>query len=850
MKNIFICIVAVCMFVSVTAFAAESSTRKTVNLDTGWLYIDNDNAEYATKTADENAFEHVCIPHANVITKHAYQSEKTFQIVSWYRRHIAFPAEYSNKKIFLEFEAVATVAEVYVNGVNVGGHQGAYTPFTLDITDNVSFGADNVIAVKVDARAQKNVPPEGSTIDFMVYGGIVRHVRMIVTEPLHIEWVFVSTENPSQSAPSSPEVNVLARVTNSSSSNTTCSVLTTVFDNENTVVAMAEKAQDVPAGESHEFSMATSALSNAHLWHIDDPYLYTVKTSVLAGAVAVDEYVTRMGIRSLTMNKNDGKCYLNGEAIKLRGLNRHETYPYIGRAASKRLQRQDADILKYELGCNIVRTSHYPQAPDFFDRCDEIGLLVLEEIPGWMYIGNVQWCELQKQVLKDMIIRDRNHPSILTFGVRINESADNNSFYQEMNDIAHELDPTRLTCGVRRGNSDPATSFLEDIWTQNFVVPSSSAPNMPVITTEFCGHNLNPQAHSWDTDKIQISQITNGSYGHAMGHDRSYRQSNWGGLLGWCAFDYASPHGNATTKEDGRYVSPHGVADIFRLPKLAAWFYQSQRNPELYGAMVHICNFWKSGSPADVLVVSNCEEVELFQDGKSLGKKDGGNLYTSLPHPLYSWNVSFSPGELKAVGYSNGEEAATHVVNTPGAPSDVTIAADTTTLYTGGDMTRVVVSIVDEYGQVLRDRDDAVTLSATGAGTFIGEESVKLEGGQMAFYVKTYAHETGTIICNAEAGGFSGSTEIIVKKEEPVSARPRVMAGGKRNAAVDRQFRYVCFDENIRNALPVSTGDHIQIFDISGKLLHSTIVGSEHRGLHHRKDVSGIRIVRIDRVVK
>jgi beta-galactosidase len=555
-----------------------------------------------------------------------------------------------------------------------------------------------------------------------------------------------------------------------------------------------------------------------------------------------------MGIRSLTMNKNDGKCYLNGEAIKLRGLNRHETYPYIGRAASRRLQRKDADILKYDLGCNIVRTSHYPQAPDFLDRCDEIGLLVLEEVPGWMYIGNTQWCELQKQVLRDMVIRDRNHPSILTFGVRINESPDANSFYKEMNDIAHDLDPSRLTCGVRRGNSDPATSFLEDIWTQNFVVPSSNPPNMPVITTEFCGHNLNPQSHSWNTDVIQLSQITDSRYGHAMGHDRSYSQSKWGGLLGWCAFDYASTHGNATTAEDGRYVSPHGVSDIFRLPKLAAWFYQSQRDPEHYGPMVHICNFWKSGSPTDVFVVSNCEAVELFKDDESLGKKDRGNLYANLPHPPFSWKTSFTPGELKAVGYIGGEEVATQVVHTPGTPSEVTVVADTSTLFTGGDMTRIVVSLVDGYGQVLRSRDDRVTLSATGAGDFIGEESVDIEGGQMAFYVKTRASETGTITCNAKIGEFTGSTAITVVQEEPVaSPQPAVKKSGMKSE--NNLYRFTCFDRQLKMPPSCAPGDQLQIFDVSGKLLHSTIVKKGTSGLLFDNNAQGVRVIKINRKV-
>jgi beta-galactosidase len=385
-------------------FSSAASNRTIVNLDTGWLYSASDNAGFSSTTASEAQFSKVCIPHANVTLKHAYQSESAFRIVSWYRRHFTPASELTGRRFLLEFQAVSICATVYVNGAKAGEHRGGYTPFTLDITDKVTLGRDNVIAVQVDSRQQSGVPPEGGNLDYMIFGGIVRHVNLIVVDPLHVEWVFASTQNPSQTAPSSSAMTVKTRVVNAGASPKTCTVTTKVVDAGNTIVATATGSHDIPAGAAYEFSQTTGAIADAQVWDIDHPYLYTVYSQVQDGSAFVDELVTRTGIRSLTMNKTDGQCYLNGKPLKLRGLNRHETFPYIGRAAAKRLQRKDADILKFDLGCNIVRTSHYPQAPDFLDRCDEIGLLALEEIPGWASIGGDAWKKLEMQNLVDMIV--------------------------------------------------------------------------------------------------------------------------------------------------------------------------------------------------------------------------------------------------------------------------------------------------------------------------------------------------------------------------------------------------------------------------------------------------------------
>jgi len=807
-------------------YLPQSSNRVTINLDTGWLFNKVDNASYSGGTVFNDAnWEKVCLPHSNIINKHAYLDTSAYKIITWYRRHFTPPASYSNRTFRIEFEGVATVATVYVNGESVGvPHKGGYTPFTIDITGKVKPGQDNVIAVKVDAKRHAEIPPEGrANLDFLLFGGIVRNVNMIVTDPLYVDWTFVATQNPSQTAPTNPTVTAKTKLVNGSSAQKICTVVTSIVDGNNSVVATASSQATVPARGDATITQITSAIANPQLWGIDNPYLYKVYIQVVEGANYLDEYTTRMGIRSLTVNKTDGKCYINGKAIKLRGLNRHETYPYIGRAAPRRLQRRDADILKYDLGCNMVRTAHYSQAPDFLDRCDEVGMLVLEEIPGWQALGTGEWRDLQMKNMVDMVMRDRNHPCILTWGCRVNETLDD-EWYKSTNDTTRALDPTRLTSGVRFSNGVDPAYFYEDIWTQNFSVPAEKALHMPFLTTEFTGHNIKPSAHSWADDVTLINQIMNSSRGHAMGHDASYASSIWAGLLGWCAFDYNSQHANSTTIDSGRnfmaFVSPHGVSSNFRLPKLAAYFYQSQRDPALYGPMVHICNYHTPASPTTVLVVSNCEQVALYQDG-TLISKQAPNVYTNLPHPCFHWiGVPTSPGELKAVGYIGGVEVASHVVRTPGNPAKLTLVPDTTVIYNGGDMTQVVASLFDASGQLLHLRADSITLSASGAGDFVGEAKTALEGGQMAFYVKTRSSETGSILCQASCAGFSASTTVTVTRDPQYITETQPTRILKSGMVKSNQGYHTFFGD--RFAIPSSAGKDasLLVFDCSGKLVY------------------------------
>ena len=312
--------------------------------------------------------------------------------------------------------------------------------------------------------------------------------------------------------------------------------------------------------------VSLTGLGPIRLWDLHQPQLYTVRVRLLEQGKVIDEDSRRIGFREATFT--DQGFSLNGKIIKLRGLNRHQTFPFVGQAMPGRVQRRDAQILRNQLKCNLVRTSHYPQSRHFLDACDEIGLLVLEEIPGWQHIGDQAWQDLAVDNVRRMIRRDWNHPSIILWGVRINESRDNHDFYTRTNAMAHSLDPSRQTGGIRYFQE---SEFLEDVFTMNDFGFPLKAPNHPrYLNTEFVGHTY-PTKNIDSMERLREHTIR-----HARVHDQLASNPQYAGGIGWCAFDY-NTHANFGS---GDRICYHGVSDIFREPKPAAGFYKSQCEPE------------------------------------------------------------------------------------------------------------------------------------------------------------------------------------------------------------------------------------------------------------------------------
>jgi len=429
------------------------------------------------------------------------------------------------------------------------------------------------------------------------------------------------------------------------------------------------------------------------------------------------------------------------------------------------LQRLDADLIKFELACNIVRTSHYPQSSHFLDRCDEIGLLVFEEITGWQYIGDQKWRDICLDDLKTMIERDRNHASIILWGVRVNESADNDDFYTRTNSLAHQLDPTRQTGGVRCIRE---SSFLEDVFTYNDFSNTVLEPHeQPYLITEFAGHMFPTKI--WDHEERLIDHALL----HAKIHDLQIGNDKISGAIGWCAFDYATH----IEFGSGDRICYHGVMDIFRLPKWAAYFYKSQLPPSEQ-IVLQAATHWTMGDRSrggnnPLTVFSNCDEIEVMIGEIRVGKfEPDRESYPNLLHPPFSVHGldEYSAWgqrqfyDLHLIGFLDGKPVAEHWISSSRLPEILELSTDTHQLYAdGADMTRLIFRITDRFGNPLPYATNVVTIELEGEAELIGENPFPLIGGQAALFVKA-CHTTGLVVVHAHAPGLpnaSVSLEII-----------------------------------------------------------------------------------------
>ena len=723
--------------------------RKCACFNHDWLFA----ADQLDMDAPDSQFEAVTLPHTNKIFPHHNFSHLEYQFISTYRKRFLFVDNQVNSQIFLDFDGVMLACTVYLNGILIGEHLGGYMSFSMDITPAVQPG-ENILTVYVDSRERKDIPPYGHLVDYLTFGGIYRDVHLRIVDPIHLENLFVRPTG----ILDQPKL--------------TCDVSLSKVESNLSLIAVLVDMQGHQVSSAHTSVRGNPAtlvfdpLPNIERWTINRPNLYTIQVTLLQDDQAIDSSSTRFGFRTAEFRR-DGGFYLNGERVKLFGLNRHQTYPYIGAAAPARLQRQDADIIKYDLGCNIVRTAHYPQSPHFLDRCDEIGLLVFEEITGWQHIGDEDWQQISLAELEGMIKRDRNHPSIVLWGVRVNESPDDNRFYSQTNALAHELDPTRQTGGVR---NFLGSNFLEDIYTYNDFSNTVLAPTeRPYMITEFAGHMF--PTKTWDQEERRID--------HALLHARiqDLQLGNPGitGAIGWCAFDYATH----TEFGSGDGICYHGVMDIFRLPKWAAYFYKSQQPPEkqvVLQAATHWTMGDRSGGGNNPLTVfSNCDEIEIHIGKYLIGKfKPDSKNYPNLHHPPFTIQIEerFSAwgqaglNDLHLIGYMNGKQAAEQWISCSQLPAKIELALDTDQLFAdGSDMTRLIIRITDAYGNPLPYAFMNISMELEGPAELIGENPFLLVGGQGAVYVKA-SHQTGRVTIWVITPGYP-KAEVSLNLVEP-----------------------------------------------------------------------------------
>ena len=389
-----------------------------------WQFVNTFEEQYVRADCDESHFTEVQLPHTVKELPYHYFDEKVYQFESCYRKKFAVSPNLQGMRLFVDFDGLMCYARVFINGHFIGEHKGGYVPFSVEITHYVEYGdtESNVLAVYVDSTERADIPPFGGEVDYLCYGGIYRDVILRAVPHCHIESIYA---RPISALTAEKSLQVDIAIAHDERTNKSIDVSVAIFDSRNRKRAELSRSLEV-AVPSLTLSMIMDELTGLKLWTLEKPELYRAEVSILEDGLVCDTVSTRIGFRTVEFTPEG--FFLNGKLLKLRGLNRHQSFPYVGYAMPERVQRKDADILKYELGVNIVRTSHYPQSPYFLDRCDEIGLLVFEETPGWQHIGDSAWQDVTCENIRKMITRDRNHPSIVLWGVRINESPDCTAF--------------------------------------------------------------------------------------------------------------------------------------------------------------------------------------------------------------------------------------------------------------------------------------------------------------------------------------------------------------------------------------------------------------------------------------
>ena len=736
--------------------------RQILNFNTDWQYLNQDENKMKDLEYSNPDIENISIPHSNKLVPHHYFDHKVYEFVSWYRRPFFLDESFKNKRIIVKFDGVMKEAEVYLNGKLLKRHKGGYTSFKVDITEHVNFNKQNLLAVRVDSRRKDDIPPEGNKVDYLLFGGIYRRVKMIVTGETMINWSFFEIKDCNKkTALIKPKI----KIDNFNNKKNYKLSLRFYFNNDK----ILNKEYKIELKDKENIlKLDEIKIKNPELWFPDDPKLYQIKASIIdKDGNTVDDIKEKIGIRKVEF-KDDGLFYINNQPLKLRGLNRHQLYPYVGNAMPDKGQIKDAEFLKEELGLNFVRSSHYPADPAFLNRCDEIGLLVFEELPGWQHIGDKDWQAIAIKNLKEMIIRDRNHPSIFIWGVRINESKDDHKFYQRTNEIAHDLDPSRPTGGVRNFRD---SEFLEDVFTYNDfegnLEGNIKEPNhKPYMICEYMGHMY--PTKSYDSVERQIKHAVK----HTMIQDKQYQNEDIAGASGWCAFDY-NTHADFGS---GDRVCYHGVCDMFRMKKMAAYSYQSQMDPAKK-PVIYIARYLTPSFNEDygdkIIVFSNCDQVKLFVNDK-LKKTATPSVdkYPGLPHPPFvfedcqwwEWGAS-TIESLKAVGYLNEKEVCEHTIYPFTAPEKLVLAVDHKAIKAdGADLTRLKVRLVDKNGQTLILAHHPVFFEVDGPGEIIGENPFSLEAGRGAVYIKS-KREPGLIKIKAHTDKYS-SEEIHIKSEQ------------------------------------------------------------------------------------
>lgn len=699
-------------------------------ISNNWQYFNENESNKVT----------INIPHNNVNVPYSYFDEKIYQIISYYEKNINI--ENDKKRIFLKFDGVMTAFTLYVNGKKLSEQRGGYIPHSIEITDYVKVG-ENKIFVEVDSTERNDIPPFGYVVDYLTFCGIYRDVWKYELDNTFIKNLFFKYEILEHNG-TYGKVKCMPIIQVDCLNDENIDIIYNILNNK------VDTNINVKKGVNR-YNLNEIIIENVELWSIENPKMNLCNVTLISDT-SKDNASINVGFRDLKILHNG--IFINNEKIKLMGLNRHQSFPYVGYAMPKRVQEEDAIILKEELGLNTVRCSHYPQSTYFLDKCDNIGLLVLEEIPGWQHISKDEsWRNQVLDDVKAMIERDYNHPSIITWGVRINESGDDEELYTKTNNLAKELDDTRLTSGVR---CYEGSQLLEGIYTMNDFVHNGGEDilrnrktctnldySVPYMVTEFCGH-------IYPTKKIDCEEkLVEHALRHARVQSCCKLDDEILGAIGWCAFDYNTHFDFGS----GDRICYHGVMDMFRMPKFASYVYKSQKDIKKE-VVLEPLTYWSRGEKQmgivfPIYVFTNCNSIELKLNNISKGifKREKQNLdekLSGLNNPPIvintingEWGASWTDAEF--IGYDENN----NIVSSKKFCASVTYEDIKVDIYSNElycdrlDATRISVKAIDKEGNILPFISDSIDIEVDGDIEVIGLNRLNFIGGSIAFWVKS-----------------------------------------------------------------------------------------------------------------
>ena len=766
----------VCMMMfSCNSNTEQSQERSKVNINKEWLYLENDSQDL---NEVQNASNWVAIN-----LPHTWNNEDATDVepgyrrnASWYKKNITIDAIDKNLLYQLYFEGANITTKVYVNGKDAGGHIGGYLGFNIDITEYITSGKNEVL-VRVDNSYNPEIIPSQKS-DFFIFGGITRDVWLLKTPKNHIENLKMITPVVSKEQAS---LKIKALVINSEDISG-LNLQAELFDPSGEKVAT--KSISVLNSET-EIDFDT--IKNPELWDTENPNLYEVKVSLIQNDKTLDAVSDKIGFRWFEF-KHYGPFYLNGKRLLLRGTHRHEEHAGVGAAMSNKQHREDMESIK-EMGANFVRLAHYPQDPEIYKACDELGLLVWDEIP-WSRggVGNDVWKTNTKNQLKEMIAQNYNHPSIIIWSLGNemywlpdfeygDDTEKMNAFLTELNDMAHQMDPSRKTA-IRKyyEGADIVDVFSPSIWSGWYsgsyksyqkAIDTYKKEYKHFIHAEYGGsshvgrHSENPitgegkiQSDGWEeaivqTDVANIAQIGDWSENYIVDlfdwHLRiSETDSTFVGNIQWAFKDFGTP---LRPENDIPYINQKGLVDRNGNPKDAYYVFKSYWAEKPFAYIESHTWTERQGpenTPRTISVYSNCDEVEFFHNGTSLGVKQKN--IAKFPASGLTWDVNFKSGKntLKAIGLSeDGEKILDSMeVNYRYIKNDAAKALELSYKKLENGNYLITATAVDSKGLRCLDYEDRVYFqslsggkSLKNQGTPTGSETIAMANGKASLEV-------------------------------------------------------------------------------------------------------------------